>query len=66
MIIIDGKAYPYQADTTVLEAVSQLGIQSDNMVLVVIDGRVMPWNQLDQELIQDGVEIRLLHIVSGG
>lgn len=66
MIKVNGKEIKFVEGMTVLEAIKAAGEVVDVTTLVVADERVLSHDQIHNEQISDGVEIKLLSLLSGG
>lgn len=66
MIKIGKKEVEYIEGMTVADALNLTGEKVDQMVIIVIDGKVISKNELDITKISDNTSISLLRLVSGG
>jgi thiamine biosynthesis protein ThiS len=66
MITINKREINYEIGMTVADALKEAGELVDSMTLVAVDGKVVPKNLLNSELISDGACIKLLRIIAGG
>ncbi len=66
MIKVNDKEIKFVEGMTVLEAIKAAGEVVDVTTLVVADERVLSHDQIHNEQISDGVEIKLLSLLSGG
>ena len=60
-IVYRGKEYEAKIGTTVREAVKKIGLQPET-VLAVVDGQLVT----DDTVVRDGMQIRLVAVISGG
>lgn len=66
MITVQNETIPYHEGMTVAEALKMAGESVVPTTLVVMEGLVLPYDQLHQTTITDGTKLELLPIVSGG
>lgn len=66
MITVNGQKFDFENGMTVADALKAAGEYTDSMTLVVVNGKVIPNEQLDIQLLNDGSNIKLMPIISGG
>ncbi|MEF3307271.1 sulfur carrier protein ThiS [Paenibacillus sp. GYB003] len=63
-IVVNGQSRSTEAGT-VLELLSEYGLER-KMVVVEIEGAIVPKEQWAQTALKDGLRIELVHFVGGG
>jgi len=66
MVTVNGQKINFENGMTVSDALRAAGESPDAMTLVVVEGRVLSRNQLNNELLCDGTHIKLMPILTGG
>ncbi|MEL7647875.1 MAG: MoaD/ThiS family protein [Sedimentibacter sp.] len=66
MISVNGRMVECHAEMTVWDAIIKAGEISDNMTLVMVNGRVVDKDRLRSMKLEGFESIKLLRIVSGG
>lgn len=66
MIKVNGQNCNYKSGMTIADALQLAGESINAMTLVVVEGRILSIRELDEEILQDGVSIKTLLIISGG
>ena len=65
MVTVEGVPIHYYAGLTLMDAIKAADKSLDAMTLVMLDGKVVPRDSLDDALL-DECEIKLLQLMSGG
>lgn len=66
MIKVNNKEIEYKKEMTVEEALRLVGEGTDKMVIVSVNGVIIPNSKLNSTTITDNTEILLLPLISGG
>lgn len=66
MVTVNGRWIDYKDGMTVADALRAAGEHPDAMTLIVVDGRVLPYDRIAVTPLADGAQIRLLPLLSGG
>jgi len=66
MIKVDNKEVEFIVGMTVADALTSVGERVDQMVIVVIEGKVISREELDITYIVDNSKVTLLRLISGG
>ncbi|MBP1927148.1 thiamine biosynthesis protein ThiS [Sedimentibacter acidaminivorans] len=66
MITVNNREINYKIGMSVYDALQESGESINNMTLVVVDEKVIALDKLKDEILNNGMNIKLLHIVSGG
>jgi thiamine biosynthesis protein ThiS len=66
MVTVNKQQIEFYDGMTVADALKAAGEVIDAMVLVVVDGKILPRNKLDTELVTENTQIKLLPMLTGG
>ena len=66
MIKVDNKEVEFIVGMTVADVLTSVGERVDQMVIVVIEGKVISREELDITYIVDNSKVTLLRLISGG
>lgn len=66
MIIVNGNKFEFSAGMTAADALEAAGEAADDVTLVLVEGIVLTRGVLGAHLLEDGDEVRVLRIISGG
>lgn len=66
MIIVNNREINYKIGMSVYDALQESGESINNMTLVVVGEKVIAFDKLKDEILDNGMSIKLMHIVSGG
>lgn len=66
MIFVNEKEIPYEQNMTLTQVFSAAREEADGMTLLLLNGKVLNFSQNAFEIIEDGAEIKVLRVVSGG
>lgn len=66
MITVNGQKINFEEGMTAADALRIAEKPIDAMILVVVDGIVIPCNQLHKKLLNEDTNIKLLPLMSGG
>lgn len=66
MIKVNDQQIEFKDGMTVADALKEAGNPVNNMTLVMIDGKVLSYDQFKSENLADGAHIKVLTIISGG
>lgn len=66
MITINDAAYPHRADMTLLDALMEGAVDINGPVLITLNGTFVGRDAYRDTPVQDGAEILVMRVVSGG
>lgn len=66
MITVNGNNIEFFSGMTAADALEAAGQTADDVTLVLVDGIVLTQSVLGSHLLEDGDELRVLRIISGG
>jgi len=66
MITVNGLEIAYVKRMTVIEALKAAGESADGLTLVIVNEKLLPYGRPYTEPLEDGSQIKLFPIVSGG
>ncbi len=66
MITVNNREINYKIGMSVYDALQESGESINNMTLVVVGEKVIAFDKLTDEILNNGMSIKLMHIVSGG
>jgi len=66
MVTVNNKKIEFYNGMTVADALKAAGEVPDAIVLVMVDGKILPHNKFDVELVAENTQIKLLPLITGG
>jgi thiamine biosynthesis protein ThiS len=66
MITVNNQKIEFHNGMTAADALKAAGEVIDASVLVMADGKILPHNELDIELVAENTQIKLLPVITGG
>lgn len=66
MITVNDRAYPFCAGITLLELLLEDAVDIYNGVLVTVNGKLVGKDRYKETLLNDGDEVLVMRVVSGG
>lgn len=64
-IIVNGQARTMESGTAIIDLLRSYGLEQ-KMVVVEIDGQIVPKEDWESTALRDGLKIELVHFVGGG
>lgn len=66
MVTVNNKKIEFYNGMTIADALKAAGEVTDAIVLVMVDGKILPHNKFDVELVAENTQIKLLPLITGG